>query len=450
MSRQPVMSDLNAEKAVLGALLRSEHQFWSISDTLQADMFSKPIHREIFGAIRDLLLGGKKLSIAVLSTHLPPEDDEQRDMPALLAALAHNADGLSAADFADTVAEAAARRRLLQIADTIAKAARSGEKTAIDIAADGETGLLDVMHISAPKRPRRLYDLAVSVMRSSNRAQAGVSLPGFDTGLPSIDEILGLIMPGDLGAIIGAQGDGKSALAAGFLRRATMRAPGLMFQLEMTDEQIAARELAAEADMSVRELHEGEYTFDGVERLKRATEALAAPELWILDEPKMTVRQMRAHALAMKRTRGLGMVVVDHLRLVRGDGKTRDRWERQAEVTGDLKILAKELEVPVVLLAQRTRSAQRRDDPTPMVDDADAPSLDQDCDWILGVWRKESWLRRNKPSVKASGEEKANWDREVEKWKGKGEVITLKRRRGAAFEQRQLRWVGSKTRFEEL
>lgn len=446
------LADVVAEKALLGCLLRSEHDYWRVCDALGPESFSVGIHREIYASISDVLTSGKKLSHTVLTTRLPEEADEIEVGP-YLATLAANAAELSATDFVDTVADLAARRRLVQIGQALSKAAKDIDKPSADTAAECEAAVLDVMQSSAPKRPKRIDELAKRVVASSFEAQSGGSLPGFDTGLPSLDEIMGLMLPGDLIAVLGAQAEGKSSLITQIGMHAARRPPYLpvlMFQIEMSAEQIAARELAATAGMSVREIREGSYTFDGIERIKAAQNELAGPEFWVLDQPKITVRQMRAHCLAMKRTSGIGLVIVDHLRLVRGETRTRDRWERQEQVTGDLKILGKELGVPVLLAAQRTRKAQRNDDPTPNVDDADAPSLDQDCDTIIAIWRRVNHIRRNRPDQKAGEEEWSNYKSELAKAEKVAEIIALKLRSGKAGEQRQFGWDGKKTRVVEL
>jgi len=444
----------SAEKAVLGALMLSEHAFWQVNDRLRADHFHKKIHQRIFSAIKDVCEEGKKLSQTIVQSRLG--DDAEEDgysIAAYLAVLMTGAEeiDLSVLDFVDQVVDAGERRRLVRIAEQLMKAARTGDKPPIDVAGEAESALLDVMHATAPKRPRRLGELTSSVMRDAFRANDDSAFsPGFDTGLASVDEVLGLILPGDLGFILGSQADGKSSLGAQIGMQAAKTCPVLTFQLEMTAEQQAARELAAASGISVGLIQEGGFDLMGQELIATANQALRDVPFFIHDEGKLTIRQMRAQCLAMKRTTGLGMVIIDQLDKIRSESKHRDRFERLAEVTGDLKGLAKELGVPVITLAQRTRGAQRRDDPTPMIDDADAPSIERDGDWVLAVWRRENWLRKNRPNAKAGGEAMDAWEGEMSRARGRADVICLKRRRGQAFEQRGLKWNGPLTRFEEI
>ncbi|WP_029002750.1 replicative DNA helicase [Azorhizobium doebereinerae] len=448
--RESTLVNIPAEKAVIGAVLRSESAYWQVADLLRADQFYQPIHQQIYGVVRDICEEGKKLSHPLVVSRLPEEDEEGNSLASYLAVLLKNADEVgSPLDFAGDVADMAARRTLVQIADWMSKQARSFDKSPTDIAAEAESGLNDVMHAAAPRRPRRLNDIVHNVLTASNSARDGGSLPGFGTGLLSVDEILGRILPGDLGFILGSQGDGKSALASQIGVHASLSRPVLMFQFEMTDEVQAAREISAASGISVGDLQEGAFDFAQRDSLVVAEQNLKAHDFYIYDQPKQTIRQIRAHCLAMKRTSGLGMVIIDQLDKIKPQGRHKDRFEKMAELTGDLKDLAKDLRVPVVVLAQRTRGAQRRDDPTPHILDADAPSIERDADWVLAVWREESWLRQNRPDQRQGGAKEDEWLAKLRRAANTAKVIVLKRRRGKANEERELAWDGRVTRFRE-
>lgn len=451
--RDAALTNIPAEKAVLGALLRagSPHAFFQVADMLKADMFSVPLHQLVFGAIRDICEEGKKPSRTLLVSRLPEEDESGQSVATFLAVLMKDADEVeSALDFAPDVADMAARRRMIRIAEDLAKRARSFDENSTDIAAEAEAAVHEVVSSAAPRRPRRLSDVVSTVMRQARQAREADILPGFTTGLPSLDEILGLIRGDDMGVILGSQGDGKSSLATQIGMHVAMSRPVLMFQLEMSDEAIATRELAAQAKISASEIEEGAMDVWQREQLLEAEQKLQQSEFYIYDEGEMTIRQMKAQALSMKRSQGLGMMIIDQLDKVKSDNKHRDKFERFSEVTRDVKNLAKSLRIPIILLAQRTRGAQRRDDPTPFINDADAPSIERDADWILAPWREENWLRQNRPNEKAGGDALEKWEQRLYRAKDVAKVICLKRRRGEAFEQRTFKWDGALTRFREL
>jgi replicative DNA helicase len=439
-----------AERAVLGACLKSDSAFWGVADKLRADQFYQPLHQQIFGVIRDICTEGK-LSLSLVASRLPEEDEEGRSIMSYLAVLLKDAEDVgSPDDFVPDIADAAARRQLISLSDMIAKAVRAGDKPPMDIASEASTLILDVMHVASPKRPRRLGEVAKGVGRDSRMANEGDVLPGFGTGMPSLDEILGRILAGDLIFLIGSQGDGKSAMAMQIGMHAALSRPVLLVQMEMTAEQVAARELAATSGITVGDIQEGAFDFAQRDALKAAEALVGRPDMMLLDDSRYTIRQIRAHAIALKRTSGLGMIIIDQLDKLKGEGRYKDRFERLAEITADLKVLAKDMKVPVLCLAQRTRGGQRRDDPTPQILDADAPSIERDGDIVLAVWRKESWLRQNRPHKESGGEKMEKWEQEIARATGVAQVITLKHRRKKPFEERTLKWVGKLTRFEEL
>lgn len=450
MSRRELPHNLAAERAVLGACLKSDAAFWGVADKLRADQFYSPLHQQIFSVIRDICTEGR-LALQLVAARLPAEDEDGRSMMSYLAVLLKDAEDIgSPDDFVPDIADAAARRQLQALSETIAKAVRAGEKTPMDIASEASTAILDVMHVASPKRPRRIGEVAKTAGRAARQANDGAALPGFGTGLPSLDEIMGRILAGDLIFLMGSQGDGKSALAMQVAMHAALSRTVLVVQMEMTADQVGTRELAAASGITVGDIQEGAFDFAQRDAILAAESALVLPDLFLLDDARYSIRQIRAHAIALKRTTGLGMLVIDQLDKIRGEAKARDKFERLAEVTADLKVLAKDLEVPVVCLAQRTRGGQRRDDPTPQILDADAPSIERDADIVLAVWRKETWLRQNRPNKSAGGEVWEKWEQEVARCSGRAQVITLKHRRMEAYQERTLKWIGRLTRFAEV
>jgi replicative DNA helicase len=151
----------------------------------------------------------------------------------------------------------------------------------------------------------------------------------------------------------------------------------------------------------------------------------------------------------MKARGGLALIIIDQLDKIKAEGKYKDRFERFAEVTRDLKRMAKSLSIPVICLAQRTRQAQRRDDPTPHVLDADIPSVDRDSDWVIGLWQRANWLQGNRPDPRGGEEAQTKWQAEIHKARGLAEAITLKHRRRKAFQTCRMDFDGRTMRFSE-
>ncbi|WP_022722885.1 DnaB-like helicase C-terminal domain-containing protein [Rhodopseudomonas sp. B29] len=445
-----MIADASAsERNFLGCLLLSPHAYYATAETVTPDMFSDQNLAAIYSAMQKAAEAGQSVGIPVLRTKLPAELPGAGPTEPMLWVLRENArDAGSADDYAGAIAEVAAQRRLQALGDWIKAETGKGARGIEELAAEAAVRLQDIMAVSAPVRPKQIGEVAHHVLRQANDAYSGQAVPGLTTGLVPLDEIAGMMLGGDLVVLIASQADGKSALAAQIgMHAARGGRPVLMFSFEMSADQLAAREVSALSEIPVSQIHEGTFDAFQWQDIAASEQTLRSVPFHIVDSEQMTVRQMRAQALAMKRNAGLSLVIIDQLDKIKADGKHRDRFERMAEVTGDVKRMAKGLGVPVILLAQRTRGAQRKDDPTPDILDADAPSLERDADLIIGLWRRVNWLRRHRPE-RGGEEELTKWQADMARCADRADVICLKRRRGKAFEQRALTFRGQTMRFE--
>lgn len=439
------------ERNFIGCLLRSPHEFWQCNDIVTADQFQIAHHRDIFTAVRDLSERGKQVTITALQANLPEEFDDIGPAIGVLMALKESAaDAGSATDYAPFLAERSALKRLDALAEWLRKETRKGEKTAEDVSAEASVRLQAIMTTATPLRPVKLSEITKRVVTFSTKARDTDVMPGFSTGLSALDEMTGLLMGGDFIGVLGALGEGKSALLAQIGKHISRTAPVLNCNNEMGEEQNGTRFLAGESGMSIREIREGAYDFTGADAMRVAQERLDKLQYHLYTDPRMTVRGIRVRALQMKQTIGLGAITVDGLKRLRSENRHRDKWERLEEITGDLKAMALELNVPVLLAVQRTRTARRRDDPIPQLDDADAPTLETDSDVIVAVYQEAAWLMMNKPNTKAGAEAQDEWEGKLRRARGMAKIITLKVRSGQPFDAREFRFNGKATRFEEL
>lgn len=440
------------EKIFVGCLLRSPHEFLEVRETVTSDMFQINHLRMIYSAMTELsLVTGRKINLTTLGAALPEEFEEVGPTIGVLMSLRENAmEAGSATEYAPFVAERAGLKNLNGLSEWIKKETGRGERSAEEISTEAAARLQAIMANTMPLRPVKLGVVTERVATFSEKARKTDVMPGFSTGLSALDEMTGLLMGGDFIGIIGALGDGKSALLAQVGKHISRHAPVLNCNNEMSEEQNGTRFIAGESGMSVRQVREGAYDFTGADAVKGAQERLEKLNYFLYTDPRMTVRAIRVRALQMKQTTGLGCITIDGLKRLRTDTRTKDRWDRLEEITGDLKAMAIELNVPVLLAVQRTRTARRRDDPIPQLDDADAPTLETDSDVVLGVFREHSWLMMNKPNPKAGGEAWDEWEGKVRRSKDAAKIIALKVRSGQPFETREFRWNGPATRFEDL
>lgn len=442
-----------AEKVVLGKLLQSVDAYWRVSDVLQPQHFSRAIHQQVYAAIRDILNRGGRHTLGLVESHVGEEYDDGKSTSTLLSAYLRDADEDTeggALELVDNLVDLWRRRKFLEELERSAKDARNPGRSSYDLVSDHESRIQDINLNSLSIPVKRLGAIAAEVVVRSGKSQESGFVAGFDTGLPSLDEIVGRIHAGDFGVIGARQGDGKTVLGAQLMKRGAAYKPGCFFQLEMTAEDMAARSLAAESNISVAEIEAGTYSAFDYEDLIKAKDLLAGVDVYIDDRPRLAIEQIYERTLALKRRHDLGMIVVDHLRLIRSFKRTQNKFDRIEHVTGELKAMAKELKIAVIVLSQVTRESQRRGDPSPQLIDLDGgSSIEQDADWVLGLFRRDRWLKTQRPP----DQETPEWRKWSEQWllhKGKIEITDLKRRRGDDGDRKSFIFDGKRSLIREI
>lgn len=446
-------SNPKLERILLGGLILNDAMYWQIEHSIRTDSFVVPVHRLMYEQIVDMIISGQKIKLPLLYSRLPEEADGENGQVSVrsyISICVSEAGDVSAADVAEDVAELASKRRLLRLSVEIGKAIQKGEKRSDEIAADLEAEALDIVGVSMPNRPKRLGDLAKDVVKKSRMAQETGEQPGVSTGLATLDELMGLIFPTDLIGILAAQSDGKSALSQQIGMHVARTKPVLMIQMEMSAEEVAVREVAAESGVSSYAIRDGSVNaFEFEDKVAPSQEELSKRDFYVYDARKMTVRQIKGIALGLHRKKHLGMLIIDQLDKIKGEGFVKDKFERAEQVLTDLKDLAKELRVPIVILAQRSRSGQRNGEVPDINDSSMGPALEHNCDTLIGLWRREGWLQKDRPSEDRTIAFQ-EWQQKMDESRGHGAVVVLKRRTGKRGTVRQLKWVGSITRFFDI
>jgi replicative DNA helicase len=453
MNTPEAPANLMAEKAVLGSVLSGPEAFFSISEVLQPQHFYRPINAKIFEAIRDIYGANQKFSLHRVVASVGDEFDDGKSTISYLTALLRDADDseLNPLDFVEDIVEAWQRRKIGELESWVSKEARKRETIPADLL-DQMVDRIDAIKQNSQSVPlKSIGQFAREAFISSKRAQETGESVGFDTGLPTLDSMLGRQQRGDFGVIGAAQGDGKTVIGAQVLRRIALFQPTIFFQLEMAGEDMARRAMAGEANVSVSEIEEGNYDLMALEELKNAADKLDNERLFIDDRPKLNFDQIRDRIWRTHKTMGLGAVVIDHLRLIRTRQKFPNKFDRIEWITGELKALAKETKVNIITLAQRTRTSQRRDDCAPQITDFDGgSSIEQDADWIIGLARRDRWLAQRRPSTDQESREYQKWLEEYREAKGRIEIYILKRRRGEDGAMEKFLFNGRQGRIEEL
>ncbi len=462
---------IEAEQALLGALLVNNDVYDRIASTITEKHFFDPVHGRIFEVIARRIQKNALASPVTIKAFL--EDDPglaELGGPAYLIRLAGaSASVFAARDYAQMIYDLAIRRDLIAIGQEI-----SAKATAMDV--DDEPAE-QIVHAE-----QRLYQLgelgnvesgfqsflkavteAVNVANSAYQRDGG--LAGISTGLTDMDKKLGGLHPSDLLILAGRPSMGKTSLATNIayniakVYKKGIRPDGSegavnggvvgFYSLEMSAEQLAARILSEAAEVPSEQIRRGDMTEEEFRRFVQAAKDLENCPLYIDDTAALPISQLAARARRLKRTHGLDVVIVDYLQLVRPATAKDSRVNEVSEITQGLKAIAKELEIPVIALSQLSRQVENREDKRPQLSDLrESGSIEQDADVVMFVYRGEYYKEREKPADHEADKMMA-WQAEMEDLHGKAEVIIGKQRHGP-IGSIELAFEGQFTKFSDL
>jgi replicative DNA helicase len=464
--------NIEAEQALLGAILVNNEAFYRVSDFLEPAHFFEPIHQKIYELASSLIRAGKVASPVTLKTFLPPDLDVAGMTPSqYLARLAAEATTvINAEDYGRTIYDLAIRRTLIIIGEDV-----------VNVAYDAPVDLAPREQIEDAER--RLYELAetgrydggfqrfataltTAVDMAARAYQRDGNLSGLATGIADLDRMLGGLQKSDLVILAGRPGMGKTALATNLAYniarawRGEVRPDGRMesvdggivgfFSCEMSAEQLATRIIAEQTEIPSYRIRRGEIDpsdFDKIAQMAREMEVLP---LYIDETGGLSISQLTARARRLKRQKGLDLLVIDYIQLLSGSGKraAEGRVQEVTEITTGLKALAKELQVPILALSQLSRQVESRDDKRPQLSDLrESGSIEQDADVVMFVFREEYYLKNKEPRI--GTEEHFKWQAEMEAVHAKAEVIIGKQRHGPTGSV-PLHFEANVTRFSDL
>lgn len=456
--------NLQAEQNLLGAVLIDNEITDKINVLLQPSYFYDPVHARIYEAAMRLISRGQLANPVTMKAFFDKDSAfGEEDPEQYLNDLVDGVISVSEApDYAGLIYESYLRRSLVKIADQIAhEAARpdmdlpaeqqleKAEQYLFNLAENdtAETGLKGFKHV-----------LAGAIEMAELAAKNDGHLSGVSTGLTDLNKLMGGLHRSDLLILAGRPGMGKTALATNMAfhaatttRTGEQAVPVAFFSLEMSAEQLGTRILAEQSELDSNAIRTGKLKSAEFAQLIDASTAIADAPFFIDDTPGLSVSQVASRARRLKRTSGLGLVVVDYLQLLSAQIGVRaeNRVQEISNISRSLKNLAKELDIPVLALSQLSRAVEQRDDKRPnLADLRESGSIEQDADVVLFVYREEYYLNKGEPEQKeAETIEKYNeryerWRERLERTNGKAEVIIAKQRHGpvgvvnVAFEAR--------------
>jgi len=465
-------NNIEAEQALLGAILVNNDAFYRVSDFLKPAHFHEPLHRKIFEVSAEFIRMGKTANPVTVKTFLPA-DQKVGDMTVAyyLARLAAEAvTVINAADYGRAIYDLATRRALITVGEDMVNIAydapvdmspqeqiEDAERRLFELA---ETGRYDGGFESFTDAVKTAVDMAnAAYMRDGH-------LSGISTGFRDIDRRMGGLQPSDLVIVAGRPGMGKSSLATniafhiansyepapqadGSFKAANGGVVGL-FSLEMSSEQLATRIISEQTEIPSSKIRRGEITEADFDKLVACSQMMQKLPLYIDQTGGISIAQLAARARRLKRQRGLDVIIIDYVQLMTGSSRraSENRVQEITEITTGLKALAKELNVPVIALSQLSRQVESRDDKRPQLSDLrESGSIEQDADVVLFVFREEYYLKNREP--KPGTEEYFKWEAEMNEARGKAELIIAKQRHGPTG-MVPLGFQGEFTRFFDL
>ena len=394
--------DINAEQSVLGGMLLSKDAIADVVEVLQGHDFYRPAHQTVFDIILDLYGRGEPADAITVAAELTKRGEIARvgGAPYLHTLMSSVPTAANAGYYAKIVAEKAILRRLVEAGTRIVQLGYSGSGGEVDDIVDrAQAAIYDVTE----RRTAEDYSILESLLQPTMdeieaSGQRGAGLTGVPTGFADLDALTNGLHPGQLIIIAARPAVGKSTMALDFARAASIKhsQTSVLFSLEMSKHEITMRLLSAEARIPLQAMRTGQMRDDDWVKLTRRLGEMASAPLYIDDSPNLTMMEIRAKARRLKQRHDLRLVIVDYLQLMTSHSRVENRQQEVSQISRSLKLLAKELEVPVIALSQLNRGPEQRTDKKPQLSDLrESGAIEQDADVVILLHREDIYERES-------------------------------------------------------
>jgi replicative DNA helicase len=464
--------NIEAEQALLGAILINNEAMDRVSAFLEPVHFFDPLHGQIYETAAKMIQAGKQATPITLKTFFDSAEpiDANLTVPQYLGRLAASATTIiNAEDYGRTIYDLAVRRQLIVLGEDLVNSAYDAP---IDFPPESqiqeaETRLYDLAERG--KYGQGFMSFGTALTHAIDMANAAYErdghLSGLATGLNDLDNKMGGLQPSDLIILAGRPSMGKTALVTNIAYniaktyRSEKQPDGTektidggrvgFFSLEMSAEQLATRILSEQSEIASERIRRGMIDENEFRKLVAVSQEMSRAPLYIDQTGGISIAQLAARARKLKRQKGLDLLIVDYLQLLSGSSKRGDnRVQEITEITTGLKALAKELTVPIIALSQLSRQVEAREDKRPQLSDLrESGSIEQDADVVMFVFREEYYVERQKPREGTT--EFNDWQTQMMAVSGKAEVIIGKQRHGPVGTV-QLAFESQFTRFGNL
>ena len=421
-----------AEQSLLGAILIDPATLTEVAAVMKAEDFYLEEHRQIYLAMQELFLANREIDVVTLIDRLVTNGvyDKSGGEDYLRTLSEAVPDALNVKDYARIIKDKSVLRQLIGAANEISETAYSEQDSVSSVLDHAENLIFNIAQGRDTKNFRHIRDILQSFYGNLRELQENPdAMQGTKTGFSALDRVLAGMGKSDL-VLIGARpGMGKTSFALNIAANVAKQTKKKVcfFSLEMSAEQVVGRMISSEALVNSYSLRTGKLTPEDWEHLAVAAADLSGCDILVDDTSGMTVTAMKAK---LRREKNLGLVVIDYLGLMQGDGRAENRVQEVSAISRSLKIMAKELEVPVICCAQLSRGPESRTDNRPQLSDLrDSGAIEQDADTVIFLYRSGYYKKDEDPNEMAIAE-----------------VIVAKNRHG---ETRTVRmgWNGQYTKF---
>jgi len=393
--------DLAAEQCVLGGMMLSKDAIADVLDVIKSHDYYRPAHQVVHDVILDLYGRGEPADPVTVAAELTRNGDIARvgGAPYLHTLIASVPTAANAGYYARIVRERAILRRLVEVGTRIVQLGYAGDGDADDLVERAEAEIYGVTDRRVSEDYLQLAEIMPGALDEIEAiGSRGGTLAGVPTGFADLDALTNGLHPGQMIVIAARPAIGKSTLALDIARAASVKSglTSVLFSLEMSRNEITMRLLSAEARVPLQAMRTGQLGEDDWTRLaRRMSEVVDAP-LFIDDSPNMSMVEIRSKSRRLKQRNNLKLVVVDYLQLMSSPKRVENRQQEVSELSRSLKLLAKELQVPVVALAQLNRGPELRTDKRPLLADLrESGSIEQDSDVVILLHREDAYERES-------------------------------------------------------
>lgn len=428
--------NIEAEQSVIGSMILDKDAIATVTEIITGDDFYRNDHREIFEAIIDIYDQSRPVDIVTLIDRLKQRDT--LDAVGGVEYITYVATGVPTTAnvkyYAQIVEEKSLLRKLISSANEIMNMGYEAADEVSNIMDSAEKHIFDLMQKKESKGVHPIREVLIETINKIEESYKNKGkISGVATGFSDLDRKTSGFQPSDLIIFAARPAMGKTSFALNIAQHAALhvKVPVAIFSLEMSKEQLVNRMLCSEALVDSQKVKTGMLDDDDWQKIARSVGPLSEAQIYIDDTAGISIMEIRAKCRRLKMKKNIGLVVIDYLQLMQGRGKVENRQQEISDISRSLKILAKEINVPIIALSQLSRSAEARTDHRPMLSDLrESGAIEQDADMVMFLYREDYY--------------KPDTDK-----KNIAEVIIAKNRNGSTGTV-DLVWMGQYTKFGDL